>query len=123
MKVVAVTGSTALYGLDDASKLFEALNAEAPNLVVVGDCPTGADSVARAWSQHYGVECIVFDAHWNVLWKRAGVVRNEVMMRFAAHCRNIGHFVRVIAMPRGAAPGTRNAIGWAKEFGLEVEEL
>lgn len=53
--------------------------------LVVGDCKTGADSMARGWANSrikagYAVSLKVFYADWNLLGKKAGPARNYRMV-------------------------------------------
>lgn len=69
-------------------------------LLVHGDCPSGADRMARDWADRMrtgggaDVDHVPFPADWDRLRKRAGFARNadmvafgaDVVLAFARHC-------------------------------------
>lgn len=94
---VLVTGSRSW---DDAKTVREALEAAAAGLatagipmmtVVHGACPSGADELADQWVRYYRGEPHVTAERHPALWrkyaKRAGFIRNELMVsRGASLC-------------------------------------
>lgn len=56
-------------------------------LVIHGDCPSGADLLAREWAEEYEGEGAFqrrFPADWDGAGRGAGYVRNGEMVRFGA---------------------------------------
>ena len=49
-------------------------------VVLVGDCPTGADAMVREWCEAKGVIYLLGVAPWNQQGKRAGPRRNLAMV-------------------------------------------
>ena len=114
MKAVLVTGSRAW---EDRKAIREALDAEKPTCVLVGDCPTGADAITRQWCQAMGVPCSVFLANWKSLGKKAGPMRNKAMVDGLAKFSD-----RVaLAFPLGESPGTRGCIKLCEAAGVVVK--
>lgn len=93
-----------------------------PNLLVlVGDCPTGADLYAREWVEarvHEGgrVGCRVFYAFWERYGKRAGPERNERMVN------DRPQLVLAFYQPDAGNVGTANAVKLARAAGIRVVE-
>jgi len=52
--------------------------------IVHGACPTGADAIADRLGQHPGVTIERHPADWEAFGKRAGFVRNQVMVNLGA---------------------------------------
>jgi hypothetical protein len=131
MPVILVTGSR---NLREQALVFDALTARAPDLVLVGDCPDGADRFARAWCLRNGVRAEIYCASrephdwpslstvflvsdWRVDGRKAGPLRNAPMVKRAAE---LG--ASALAFPRGG-PGTAGCIRLARAAGLSVTEL
>jgi hypothetical protein len=61
--------------LDDALA-----RAAGPLIVVVGDCPTGADLAARNWTSTHHVGLEIHTADWRRHGRAAGPLRNQAMV-------------------------------------------
>lgn len=87
-----------------------------PKLVVQGGA-RGADAIARAWCKHVGVECKTFEANWRAHGRRAGVIRNELML-------NSYPQAHVLAFPL-TGPGTWDCIrrANAKRMSITVADV
>lgn len=71
------------------------------DLLVHGDCPTGADAMADGWANYRGVDRIKCPANWEGHGKAAGPLRNRnMLLRF--------WFDMVLVFPGG--PGTKNML-------------
>lgn len=71
----------------------------------------GADALAHAWAVKNGIESITYSADWKALGKKAGPMRNQVMIDdFRPHI--------VIAFPGGS--GTADCIRRAKRANCTV---
>lgn len=99
----------------DAARVAEALAAEAPTLVIHGGC-RGADILADAWARAAGIHVARVDALWDIEPKRAGPIRNGVLVELAAKLGAI-----VVAFPGGS--GTVDCVRKARAAGLEVREV
>jgi len=103
----------------DAVRLYEKLDFfnnsmffEPISMIIEGGA-TGADTLARYWAKHNKVECKTYHAKWTDYGKRAGTIRNELMLK--EHPDIDG----VIAFPTGG-PGTGHMMRIAKEAGKIV---
>jgi hypothetical protein len=133
MMKVLVTGSR--DWLDEAlveNSLSEVAAEFGKFLLVQGDCPTGADAIAKAWAIRSNYPHKDFLADWDspcgddcchVRYRRngdgyyscAGHVRNQKMADFGAEL--------CLAFPLGKSPGTRGMMRIAKKAGIEVINL
>lgn len=95
---ILVTGSRVFqYDINNLSKIVELTDAIADYLgpegwdeeigmptahttIVVGDCPTGMDLIAREWSLNNWVAFEEFEADWNAHGRLGGPVRNQAMV-------------------------------------------
>ncbi|MGW4648073.1 DUF2493 domain-containing protein [Kitasatospora sp. NPDC004289] len=83
-------------------------------IIVVGDCPTGADHHARQWATDHRVPLDVHIANWNAHGPAAGPLRNHAMVAAGADL--------CLAFPLGRSPGTRNCMRRATAAGIPVHE-
>lgn len=88
-----------------------------PFLVVVGDCPTGADKHARDWCFYTGVPFRQYRAYWNVHGRRAGPIRNIEMVDIERPNICLAFF-----WPGSLNAGTKHCADYAKRRGIEVVE-
>jgi hypothetical protein len=112
--IVLVTGGRDYH---DRVAVARALAALDPGLIIEGGA-RGADTLARLWAESEGVHVMHCEARWNAYGKRAGPVRNGVMVRTAALLKAGGADVRVVAFPGGT--GTADCIAQATAAGLPV---
>ena len=82
-----------------------------PDLVIAGGAP-GADSLAAEWAEDHGIHVAEVLALWDKYGKRAGWVRNKVML-------DLGPDV-VIAFPGGK--GTEMMVSLARQAGVPVRQ-
>lgn len=66
-------------------------------LLVVGDCPTGADSMIAALFASRGFAVHIHVADWSALGRRAGPVRNQAMVDMVAALQAGGALVAGLA--------------------------
>lgn len=131
---VIVTGGRAYNGTGLVEAL-DALEREHPGFMLfVGDCPTGADLLAREWAKgrsrrqlacayHGEMECLLWDqfvADWNGLGLKAGPVRNPEMVAVA---KRRGKGVRVLCLAAPGDKGTRDCTNKCRRAGFEVREV
>ncbi len=103
MKIVVTGGRD----YEDEAMIYDVLDGLSPTTLFVGDCPTGADRVAREWAETTGVELRVFEADWTKHGKAAGPVRNGQMLNAAGpDC-----FVVAFKGGRGTSDCARQAVG------------
>lgn len=110
MTVVVTTGGRHYKNKEAVAKVLGAIK---PTKIIVGDCPTGADYLVRAWN----VEIIEkFRADWDEYGLAAGPIRNGLMIDFAASI--VDENVIVISFPGNN--GTRDCTKKAEKKGLLV---
>lgn len=80
--------------------------------VVVGDCPTGLDEIARQLCKAWGMRCEVHKANWERFGRAAGPRRNIGMVERGAHV--------CLGFPRGESRGTRGCMAMAERAGIPV---
>jgi len=112
---ILVTGSR---NWTNAQAVWAALNEQlterGPFTLVVGDCPTGADSIAWGWAFSNGLTAEVHHADWDVHGRAAGPIRNRAMVESGADL--------CLAFPLGKSPGTRGCMRLAAAAGIPVKE-
>jgi len=110
MRKVIVTGGR---NYENQAVVYRVLNHVRPSILLVGDCPTGADALARQWAMETETRHKVFVAEWDRWGKSAGPRRNKAMVD-SADAETI-----VIAFP--GASGTNHCCNYAQfEKGLTV---
>jgi hypothetical protein len=82
-----------------------------PTEVVCGEA-RGADRVGKAWAIEHGIPVKSFPADWDKHGKRAGILRNEEMGRYAD---------RLIAIWDGKSRGTKHMIDFMQSLGKLVK--
>ena len=93
--------------LDKALEAFKELH------IIEGGAP-GADTCAKNWSLSRGITFDEYPAEWERFGKRAGYIRNAMML-------DVGKPDLVIAFPGGK--GTRMMIDLAKKANVNVREI
>lgn len=81
-------------------------------LVIVGDCPTGADKAALDWARDVGVDVSINVAGWKAHGKAAGPIRNQAMIDMGPDL--------VVAFWNGKSRGTLDTITRAATAGIRV---
>jgi len=81
-----------------------------PTHIVSGGA-RGVDTLARFYAETYDIEFTEYLADWDRYGKRAGYMRNCVM---------VGAVDAVIAVWDGESPGTKHSIDYATSRGKEV---
>jgi hypothetical protein len=81
------------------------------DVLIHGDCPTGADAGADSWAMSRGVCVDPYPADWDAHGRSAGAIRNREMLRRAVpDC--------AVAFPGG--PGTANMVGLIEAAGIPL---
>lgn len=99
----------------DQAMLFGVLDMAAEkgpiNAIIQGDCPKGADKLARMWALSRNEHLERFPADWDAHGKAAGPIRNQQML-------DEGRPTKVFAFPGGR--GTADMVRRAKAAGVPV---
>lgn len=82
--------------------------------IIQGDCPTGADRLARRWAIANNHHLETFPADWRAHGKAAGPIRNQQMI-------DEGRPTMVFAFPGGR--GTADMIRRAERAGIPVHRF
>jgi len=97
----------------DMPFLFGVLDMQAEqgpiSTIIQGDCPTGADKLARMWAISRNEHFDRFPADWNAHGRAAGPIRNQQMI-------DEGKPTKVFAFPGGR--GTADMVRRAKAAGI-----
>ncbi len=99
-------------GINDPAVVAQAVEKSGmkPTHIVSGGA-LGVDTLARSYAQSRGIEFTEYVADWDRYGKRAGFMRNCVM---------VGVADAVIAVWDGESPGTRHSIDYATSQGKQV---
>lgn len=120
--IVVVTGGR--HYQDDA-KVSEVLGAHHlanPMRLLCEGGATGADRLARKWAKSCDVSVSTYTADWQTFGRRAGPMRNELMLRSAVGFgERWGMPVLVVAFPGGT--GTAHCVRTAEFLGLDVQTV
>lgn len=99
-------------------------------VVLIGDCPTGADSIAKGWVRPrigQGVNFLEYRTHWKEWGLSAGPRRNARMVEDGADlCLAFLMPCDKTNCPRPKphySHGTMNCLGLAREAGIETKEF
>jgi YspA, cpYpsA-related SLOG family len=114
---VLVTGSrTWVRRHEVVDTLFDLLGEFGDRMVVVhGDCPRGADEMARAWAARMGVQQEAYPADWSTYGRAAGPRRNAEMVATRPD--------RVLVFIRNSSPGAIGCVELARKAGIPVTEF
>jgi YspA, cpYpsA-related SLOG family len=116
VKIILVTGSRVW---SDKWKMHELLTSLKPDLIVEGG-QRGADKMAAAWCQKFGVDFLEAPALWGAYGKPAGRRRNELMLNVCLALREaMDSDLEVAAFPTEESVGTLHMISLCRKVGLE----
>ena len=99
----------------ELSRAWKQLGKHPGTVLVHGACPTGADKIADEVWHEWGMPVEPHPADWGRYGRRAGPIRNTLMVRAGAD--------HVLAFPVGHSPGTRGCIRTARQAGLNVQVI
>ena len=117
MLVVVITGSRSWT---NPKPIHAAIHGA--DLLIVGDCLTGADAIALAFARANDVMCAPMVADWQKLGNPgAAHARNQAIADRAAAYRNDGLPVRCYAFPLPESKGTWDCVRQLRAHGLRVE--
>jgi hypothetical protein len=112
MKVL-VCGGRGYHLKENYHHVYGVLNeihAKTPIALLIQGGASGADSVARKWSQALYVPCLTHYADWAKHGQAAGPIRNRDMLQWKPEL--------VVAFPGGY--GTENMVKMAMNAGIEI---
>lgn len=99
------------------------------DLLLVGDCKTGVDAWFRTNAHLIAHKCVMFEADWEMLGLKAGPIRNERMVKFAAGFISnpaklpiCEAFALVFPSVFGSS-GTRDCIKALKRYKINYKEI
>lgn len=99
----------------DKQRVFNVLNFNRAKIgQIVHGAAKGADTFAGMWAAENDVPCLRVPAKWRVHGKKAGAIRNALMLK-------LGQPDLVVAFPGGV--GTAMMVGMAKKAGVRVIDL
>ncbi len=96
-------------GFMDRAAVDNTLDAVDPLSIIQGGC-RGADTLAREWAERHGIPCHTFAADWETHGKRAGPMRNKLMLDMKPD----------IVIAFGGGRGTKSTISLALQRGIFV---
>lgn len=110
---VLVTGSRDWVSEDVIHSWLDLIDRESRiDLLIHGDCPTGADHMADEWCRSRGVDADRHPADWEKYGKRAGFLRNDQMVKLGPDV--------VLAFQRNQSRGTQMTIDLATKANIAV---
>lgn len=119
---LVVTGSRELKDEDEkavAAVISEHYTSNSSDLLVVGDCPSGADKFAARWALAEKKPLMKFKADWKKYNAAAGPIRNKEMLKWAiGNCKRV--VVLALPLAANAKGGTRQCIAEARKLKLAV---
>ena len=114
------TGSRHWTDVDVIRRDLESL--PAGSVVIVGDCPTGADQHVRYIACQLGLHLEVFKADWFLDARAAGPIRNSKMVVRLRELRNLRATIAFAYLTAHPCRGTRDCMAKLKRAGFDVAE-
>ena len=105
---VAIVGSRNFQDYERIVQGVERLKEHYPHLQILSGGARGVDRLAQRAAEYLGIPFKLFPANWEKYGRRAGMLRNEFLIRDAD---------KVVAVWDGQSRGTANSIQWAKKLG------
>ena len=130
MKAIIVSGSREWA---DEEALHLAVLEEDPDVIIHGDCPTGADAMVEEYADVMAelgrrVAVVPLPAQWEKFEARgdrnaAGMARNREMLRLLLILQEHGYDVAVVAAPLPGGRGTQGMARIANKAGVRVRRV
>jgi hypothetical protein len=109
-----VTGGRTYWDEEELYRILDEIAEDYPISVVIHGDAAGADTLAGSWAKDRGIPIIAVPADWQRLGRRAGPIRNRIMLEQCSPDL-------VVAFPGGR--GTYDMVKIAKKVGIEVIEI
>jgi hypothetical protein len=109
-----VTGGRTYWDEEELYRVLDGLAEQHDISVIIHGDAAGADTLAGSWARDRGIPTIAVPADWQRLGRRAGPIRNRVMLEQCSPDL-------VVAFPGGR--GTRDMIKISNAAGIEVIEI
>jgi hypothetical protein len=93
-----------------------------PDLILVGDCPTGCDRLVMEAAANQRIERVQFKANWVAFGDRAGPMRNGAMVKRLCNLDPSEWTKQVHGYPDRQSRGTLDCMIQARRAGLDVFE-
>jgi len=107
---LAVVGSRTFNDILTAHEIISSFD---PSIIISGGAK-GADSFAQNYAELNAIKCIIHLPDWNKYGKRAGFLRNELIVRDCNH---------LLAFWDGTSRGTKHSIDLATDAGIPVDVI
>ena len=107
----SISGEKAEFAVDGAMSQFTAGGANRGMYEIVTGGARGIDQAGKEWAERYDCEYTEFQPDGDVAGRAAGPQRNAEMAEYAD---------ALVAVWDGESNGTRNMIGQALDYGLDV---
>ncbi len=106
-----VTGARVWDDTWTLSKYLNDVYRHNPDLVIVhGDCPLGADKMAKEWAEFNEIPQEAYPADWDKYGRAAGHIRNKQMVDTKPDY--------AVAFIKGESRGTNNCLDHIKKAGI-----
>lgn len=119
MRVVVITGGR---DYPDGDAVRYALAGHQPDILIHGACPSGVDWYAAEWAKNNAVPVLAWPADWDRHGRKAGPLRNEDMVAFAAQLVRMRGFVETcvgVVFPGGR--GTAHCAKMMEKYGIPMD--
>lgn len=116
MKRVIVAGTRTFnyYGMLELRLLEFLKGYDLKDVEIISGGASGADSLGEKFARLHGCKLTIIEADWNQFGRKAGIIRNAQMAKYAAE---IPESI-CICFWDGASNGTKNMMEQAEKFGL-----
>jgi|GEM_PF-329502 len=118
MKKILICGSRSIIDKDEVFKVINKYFAEMgfmshkDEVMIIHGGAYGVDKLAGKWAKANGIPCKIYYAQWEKYGKKAGVIRNSIMVKEADY---------ILAIWDGESRGTVDTIRKGYEKGIPVE--
>lgn len=122
--IVIVTGSR---DWTDSITVHVEILRKNPFCLVLGDCETGADAMARTWAMLHDIPADINIADWDNQGDAAGPIRNTAMIRSALQIAEALDMsiedIVCLGFPLPQSKGTHDCMRKARRAGIHVDEF
>ena len=110
---VAIIGSRTFTDEETIREVVKSLHQQNPNLMIISGGARGADQIGERAADELGIPKKIFQPQWHIYGRRAGFVRNELIIEAAE---------RVFAFfaPGPKSNGTQHSVDLAIKANKEV---